>query len=437
MNQSHRAERAWTRRNRRLEAVTAALGAALVVGCADDDPARFLAEPTVRDSATIRIVEYGPDALAAVERWTLSPRGLDIGGARSLADGSAEGRAHEFTRVLGAATLPGDTTVVVDAGAGELRYFAPDGRHVRTAGRPGDGPGEFGFLLSAFLLAPDTIAAWDVRSQRITLVDGTGHVAGEISIGSAARARGLTFLTRLPGGDWAGRTRNLWYLSAEALPQSTIRDSVAYVRVAAGGDRAEIVASMPNSVLDVRPRTIGGRTQRLAFPRLFSPNAHVEGGAGRVVTGISDRFELTVHATNGRRTLLRADPEPRPVTPAHVEAEIQAMRERLRGRPADEIDRELTALRETPAMDRFPAFDRVRVGRDGSVWVRRYGAPGDEVAEWVIFGPDGQLRARLPLPAETDVLEASLADVLLLQRDELDVERVSRRRLSAAAPASN
>lgn len=56
-----------------------------------------------------------------------------------LADGNP---AYLFQRVIHAHSLPDGRTVVLDAGAGEIRSFDREGRHIRSTSRPGPGPGE-------------------------------------------------------------------------------------------------------------------------------------------------------------------------------------------------------------------------------------------------------------------------------------------------------
>lgn len=72
-----------------------------------------------------------------------------------------------------------------------------------------------------------------------------------------------------------------------------------------------------------------------------------------------------------------------------------------------------------------------RAGPRGFLWrrcePRRFVEPGERAASWLVFDPGGGLAGALDLAASTDVLEADADEVLLLRRDELDVETVVRR----------
>jgi hypothetical protein len=111
------------------------------------------AAPVVRDSAGVRIVENARPAWGEGEGWRSSPEPLvDVG----LAEGDA---AYQFGRVAGALRLDDGRIVVADGQANELRWFDAAGRHLKTAGRKGGGPGEFDGLHALLRLPGDSVAA--------------------------------------------------------------------------------------------------------------------------------------------------------------------------------------------------------------------------------------------------------------------------------------
>lgn len=100
-------------------------------------------------------------------------------GLRELASiGSADGPAS-FGRVRSVIADGDGNIYVADAQASEIRVFAPDGRHLRTFGRTGQGPGEFTDLYSIAWMG-DTLAALDPRAGRISLLSRTGEWIGQI-----------------------------------------------------------------------------------------------------------------------------------------------------------------------------------------------------------------------------------------------------------------
>jgi hypothetical protein len=64
------------------------------------------------------------------------------------------------------------------------------------------------------------------------------------------------------------------------------------------------------------------------------------------------------------------------------------------------------------------------VDPEGNLWVREWGPGGSADTIWSIFSVEGLWLTQLRMPAG-DLLEAGTRHVLLLIRDELDVERVA------------
>ena len=115
------------------------LGAA-VCGCGGGDAGDWAG--TVTDSAGVAVVTNPADA-----EWTLraAPRlvpELDIG------EVEGEG-AYQFGQVIGLDVTPAGDIVVLDQQAAQVRVFDRAGRHLRTIGKPGGGPGEFSAMTMA------------------------------------------------------------------------------------------------------------------------------------------------------------------------------------------------------------------------------------------------------------------------------------------------
>jgi hypothetical protein len=112
-------------------------GALPATGCSADTSAeRGAREPLVRDSAGVRTVVNFEPRWGPGEEWRISEEPvLRIG----MVDGAEE---YLFDRIRGVTRLSDGTIVVLNAGDSQLRYFAPDGRHLRSVGRSGQGPGE-------------------------------------------------------------------------------------------------------------------------------------------------------------------------------------------------------------------------------------------------------------------------------------------------------
>lgn len=80
---------------------------------------------------------------------------------------------------------------VMDAQERKIRVYSPGGKLVRKIGGPGQGPGEFQGV-PRFGVHGDTVWAFDISANRITLFDRSGNVL------SASRVEGVSIL--VPGG---------------------------------------------------------------------------------------------------------------------------------------------------------------------------------------------------------------------------------------------
>jgi len=118
---------------------------------------------------------------------------------------------------------------------------------------------------------------------------------------------------------------------------------------------------------------------------------------------------------------LRWDDLPRPLDAALATALFE--RETANLEPA-EWEQERKAFREAVLPATAPVFDRLVLGPDGELWVRRFDQPGAEISEWLVFAADGSLRARARIPLEREIRAVSRERVYTVERDEYDVEYV-------------
>jgi hypothetical protein len=134
--------------------------------------------------------------------WQLTPD-VVIG----TTDGAEE---STFTAITGLEVDEDGRIYVLDRQANQLRIFAPDGSHLQSVGRTGEGPGEFRAANGMRWIAPDSLVVVDQRGDRYTILtrDGTfvrsvvrtlgffgwaftgGYEAGKIYERSAVRTQG-------------------------------------------------------------------------------------------------------------------------------------------------------------------------------------------------------------------------------------------------------
>jgi hypothetical protein len=71
----------------------------------------------------------------------------------------------------------------------------------------------------------------------------------------------------------------------------------------------------------------------------------------------------------------------------------------------------------------------MRVDRVGMLWVEDCSPPGTDSTTWSIFDQEGRWLSDLTVPEGWQILDIGSEYILVLVRDELDVERVRKHAL--------
>ena len=384
-----------------------AAGGAVLLGCARDLPPK----PTVsvRDSAGITIVENRGDARGAELGWRLGDAPtVDIGG---------RSEAGPY-RVVEATRLGDGRIVVASAGANALELYAPDGRHLRTIGRSGGGPGEFRTLFWVGRLPGDSIAAWDAALGRLSVFTPAGDFVRAVTPRSP-----LGLFPQAAGVFGDGRIL-VAVRSADAGQGSGVRvqrGDVSYVVLDALGE-VQPIGRFPGTEMLLSGGAAGGLLMR---PLPFGRQTVAATRGGQVYVGTGDGFELRGYEPGQRlRTIIRAEHAPIPVTRAAIR-DYQRTLVTL-GAEGDARLRQQQAqmLEQAPYPKQMPPFTDFKVDSDGNLWTQDSRAPAARAARWTVFSPDGRLRGSIQLPAELTVREIGRDWLLATVLDDDQVEHV-------------
>lgn len=376
-----------------------------------------------RDSAGVRIVESRRAEWGDQMRWTVEPEpALQIG----MVDGPAE---YQLSAVGGAVRLADGGVVVANGGSHQLRYYGPDGRFLRAAGRQGGGPGEFQTVDALVPYRGDSVAAWDARQRRLSVFgpDGgfgraaTAQLEGVSALLRGAFPDGSVVLEPTPSVDA--------FLRMESGER---RDSVSYVRYTATGQPADTLARLADRELLASREGTRISQQTLLFGR----DSYFAAGGGRAYAGESDAFRVDAFDPGGTKVMSIR----RPVSArAPTRAETQRARAAAEARRRDTEARAARiagvpvssgAAREVPARPTVPAFDQLLVDAEGNLWVRDYQVDAAQPARWQVFAPDGRWLGGVDVPPGLTVYQIGREWMLARARDELDVEYVRLYRLS-------
>lgn len=384
------------------------LAATLAGACAEGDPNTDAGDlNTTFDTVggIIRVANSGTPP-----EWELTPV-VSIG-PKSVTD---EETPDEFGGVTAIALGPEGTVFVADAVNREIRVFGLDGSHIRTFGRAGEGPGEFGSIYSI---------AW-VGDRLLTYDPSLGRI-GEFSL----------------TGEWLGQRRTAGSVSGSPTfmrffpvgPDEAFRLALGgrflWVGLDSRGDTGDSVSlvsapeDLPGLVETIRCEWDGGS----GFYPHTSAAKHVQHPASGGVMYSAWGYFYSVAATRGDGDTLRVIERTLPTEPISDErwaagsAEFEQSRERFQFSDAD------CNPRSYNRPDRSSFINEIFVSTDGKLWVDVIRDAGNR---WEFFDREGRLLGGVPaVPYKERTVPVFRGDYLAtIRRDDLDLDHVDVWRL--------
>lgn len=359
------------------------------------------------DSAGVRIVESDPASSVAT---------CTVGEQPTLVVGDDETDERQwFSYIRGAARLSDGSIVAADRATAEIRIYDKAGRHLRSMGRKGEGPGEFDDPFQLWVAAGDTLWVGDSMAPwRYNVFTAAGDFVRQVNLSPVfpnSSVMGGVLANGFSVNSRSKRARRENFGSPDTLLVQ-VHDP--------GGQLVGTLARMPD-------RTSGAVEEVpdfFLFP-LFQSFALADAVGSTIVLAHGRDTEVRVLDDESKlRTIIRWREPDREVT----RADVQAWREDYiasRRRPASVDWSRYDDARisdNRPVADLFPSVSTVSVGRDGRIWVRQYDRPREDRG-WFAFSPAGEFVCHLaPLPGA--VWEFGEDYVLLLSESELGIQMV-------------
>lgn len=355
------------------------------------------------------------DGLVAAPEWQLSPEPTLVIGE----DGTPEGEFHRISTVL---ALPGDEIAVVDNGHREIRVFATTGAHLRSIGRPGEGPGEFSSIGWAEV-DHDTLVVYDVGQRRATMfgLDGTVHTT--VLLRHEGGTGFIFCRARAADGRWVITTP----LAAARLvdqnappPSGVLRDTIGVGFLpATGAGSVEIAMRTPSH----SAITVPG--QNMVMRGRFAADLQVLRVGRRIVVANPD--SATLHLFDEGRLEERRATLGVPRRPL-VAAEVDRLREQAleqSGSPRGRLAIEASYSREAlPA--HLPVFASALPDGADQLWLEEWTQDNAAPARYLVVGLEGSWRASVAMPPRFKLTAVGPDWVLGVHRDADDVQRVMR-----------
>jgi hypothetical protein len=400
-----------------------AAGAAVFLACAcSGDVVR--SGVLVTDSAGVRIVASGPPAWAEGEAWRVVAEPEVMIGA---ADGH---EAYLFSGIVGGARLPEGELVIADGFSATIRVFDGAGRHLRTIGGAGGGPGEFE-RLTGIRLRGDTILAYDGYYTRVTYFGANGSLLGTEAVPDAAGQElhllddgSLVTLARPRPGD------------AQPAIEGYYREAHRVVVFDRAQNRTVQIGPFAGTERHSEPRRVGDVTYVANRPIPFGRSLQLAAADRRIVVGTGDAAELHVYAPDGTlREIYRYDVEPLPVSDAHR----AALADRLarNAQEADATREQVLARIRSQGSNVVPPYARISLDAAGYTWLAEYPAHTPEPRRWTVLDPTGALLGTVELPLPARILDIGDDYILAAYRDALDIEYVALFRLERWAGSAS
>lgn len=379
----------------------------LLTGCDAGERQTF----TVRDSAGIAIAE-NRGAPPEPGAFTLSPE-------PEVAIGEVDGAdAYLFARVRGAVRLSDGRIAVLDDRAAEVRVFGADGRHVRTLGRRGEGPGEFDTPSFLGRLPGDTLVVVDTPLRRINLfhpdhgfvraVTGSGEDAGYLLVAGMFGDGTLVEFETVFDPD---------------QPEGYARRPVKYQAVGRDGAVAGELGTFPGYEAVLAMVSEGDQTFAMTGQAPFGKEPAVAVGGDRFFFSSQDTWEIRVLRPDGSlERRIRWDREPEPVTDAQVADFVEDM---VSGMADNNLARRYRRFyADAPAPETHPAHGDLFVDRLGWLWVQEYRVDEGAPDRWTVLDPEGRVAGAALLPADFRLLDVGADWVLGRWVDDLGVSYV-------------
>jgi hypothetical protein len=413
---------------RPLPALTALLALAVLMAASGDEEAGGpdsgfppgFAEPEILDSAGVRVVVNKADT-ASLPIWRVDtlPR-LVLG--EDPADPNQQFIQPERSTLLGDGGL-----VIGDVRTLEIRWFAPDGTHLRTAGGPGEGPAEFRTLRNLLRLPGDSIGVWDGLQRRITVFGPAGDVVRTIPVqgppadpADTVSGGPATRISRISPAADGGFVSVLESRSpfAVTVSEPTVHHRTTRIgRHAPDGRYLGAIVDAPGGTTVFAPPMEDMRTGVVMMPA-GSLRTLVATTPDRIHVAATDAFEVRSYDTDGR--LLQRATYPRLERRYTAEEWEHERREALRS-PREDLPAGITELLWDPRWRpriRDP-FGQMRTDAAGNIWLRET----LRSRRWLVLDPDGVARAVAEVPRYV-TLDIGEEYLLGLIRDELDVPHI-------------
>jgi hypothetical protein len=327
-------------------------------------------------------------SLGAQERpWSIDPR-------PSLVLGDVNSDLLFGAGLVGAIRLDDGRIVVGDRGDYSLKVFDASGKLVKSLGRKGAGPGEFGYLAQLWRCGDD-IVAYDISNGYRSTVFGT-----DLSLKRSFRFRGPgeNSTPYASACNSAGAFVHHGWESRKDFRNGAFRTPVS-LWMSGTDSTVRVIGTIPGSERWGHFSDKGGGTGPLPLGK----QSVIALGRNRIYVGTADTYTVTMYDLGGKVIGTFTKPN---VQLATTQADIDlAVEDEAAGKDdaARERVRKQYATMDLPKT--IPAYKAMLIDSEGMVWVRDYRRASPTTALWTVFTSAGKQVAEVQLPLHLTVSE--------------------------------
>lgn len=345
-----------------------------------------------------------------------------------MIDGNVAGDSmNELFNVSGAVLSPSGSLIVVNNWGESVREFDRKGQFIRIVSRKGAGPGEYRSISDLHVLDGDTLVFFDRSQRRLSVLGPDRRHVRTITGLRVAVCCSMSggFADHESGPMAAGG--NSWAAGSFRYAFGNIRSPAPAEQSFAFTPDSSALVSLPGyqASFTVVMRDTKPIPTWITYGMPFTIQPVVRFGVDELVIATGERFEYQVFDLRGKllRTVRAAAPA-RPVTPAMI-AERRASMGKPDPSSPGAAERMVAAFDTLKFPRTLPAYDRMFLEEDGTVWLRDYLAADSLPHGWARFDRQGKLLGTMVLPRNLSPLRFSRGHAIVALRDTtLDFQRV-------------
>ncbi len=315
-----------------------------------------------------------------------------------------------------ATRLPDGSVVVGDNGARNVKWYAPDGRFVRSFGRDGDGPGEFRIAHVVGTCGTEDVQVFDGANQRLTTISRQGKLVSARLFMTDRGDAAAPYMIRCGASKRFGVLG--WPRGALPASDDAFRAEVAVRIQNLDGSNVINVGTVP-----------GGERQRFGSsvgPRPLGKRTYVAVGQDRIYIGTGESEIRAVSLLGRALPALQLPFRARKITAREVEGYVNWLVGINSHLAPDVVSRTYGKLKYP---DYTPVHGDVLVDPLENVWVEQYRLPFEPSSRWIVFSKGAQIVAEVRLPDGLRMLEVGVDYILGTWTDDDGTAHVRMHRL--------